>query len=78
MVNARMVEEFSAKEMLDGVAMPLAVLQAEAVSLAQQKGDVLYVQRLPETFNDGSQQGLGFGEAAGLFGEIRAISDPAE
>ncbi len=48
----------------------LGILQLKELSLAQQEGDSLYMERLADALGDGSQQGFRLGEGPRLFGEI--------
>ncbi len=65
-----MVEEFSARETSIVAGIPCAYCRLKELSLAQKEGDPLHVQGLADALGDGPQQGLGFGEAARLFGEV--------
>ena len=64
------MEEFSGRETSIGAGNSLRILQLKELSLAQQEGDPLHVQRLADALGDGAQQGLGFGEAARLLGKL--------
>ena len=55
---------------VDGTRNSLRILQLKELSLAQKEGDALHMQGLADALGDGPQQGLGFGEAARLLGEV--------